>query len=101
MASVFCFFPRFAVGGDIFGRAGDDDLSAVLARLGADVDDPVGRFDHVQIMFDHDDGIAEIDQPIQHVEELGDIGKMQSGRRLIEEVEGLSRVGAEKVRRQV
>ena len=39
-------------------------LSARLARLGAEVDDPVGRLDHVEIVLDHDDRVAQVDQAI-------------------------------------
>ena len=41
-------------------RAGDDDLAAPLAGAGADVDDPVGGADGVLIVFDDDQGVAEI-----------------------------------------
>ena len=33
-----------------------------LLLLRAHVDDPVGRLNHVHVMFDHQDGIAAVDQ---------------------------------------
>ena len=63
------------------------------ARLGAQVDDPVGRLDHVEVVLDDDDRVAEIDQPVQHVEQLADVVEVQAGRRLVEEVERLAGVG--------
>ena len=41
---------RAADSGDLFGRAAGDDLAADGAAFGAEVDDPVDRLDHVQIV---------------------------------------------------
>ena len=79
--------------GHVFRSALGDDLAARTAGFGTQVDDPVGRFDDVEIVFDHDDGVAQIDQPIEHVEQLANIIKMQSSCRLIENVNGLAGVG--------
>ena len=68
-------------------------LAAVLARLGADVDQPVGLLDHVEVVLDDDHGVAEIDQPVEHVEQLHEIVEVEAGRRLVQQVERLARVG--------
>ena len=39
-------------GAHLRGGAGADDLPAALATLGAEVDDPVGRADHVEVVLD-------------------------------------------------
>ena len=57
------------------------------AGLGAQVDDPVGRLDDVEVVLDDDDRVAQIDQAVQHVEQLADVVEVQAGRRLVEEVE--------------
>ncbi len=41
-----------------FRRAGNQDAAAAAAALGAEVDDPVGRLDDVQVVLDDDDGVA-------------------------------------------
>ncbi len=41
--------------GDLFGSALGDDAAAVFAAFGAEVDDPVGVADHVEIVLDDDD----------------------------------------------
>ena len=58
-----------------------------LAALGAEVDDPVGLLDHVEVVLDHEHRVARVDQPLQHLEQLLDVGEVQAGRRLVEDVE--------------
>ena len=43
--------------------AGVDDLAAVLAGAGPDVDDPVGGLDGVLVVLDDDQGVAEVLEP--------------------------------------
>src|SRR4051812_22361101 len=49
---------------DLLGRAGGDDLTAVLAAFGAHVDDPVGRLDDVEVVLDDDDRVALVDEAV-------------------------------------
>src|SRR5580704_3020925 len=42
----------------LFGRPLGNNFSALFAAFGAEVNDPVGVADHVEIMFDDDDGVA-------------------------------------------
>ena len=42
------------------GGALEDDLPAVFARSGSEIDDPVRRSNRLFIVFDHDDRVAEI-----------------------------------------
>ena len=46
------------------------DASAILSAFGAEVDDPVGVADHVQIVLDDDDRVAQVGQPVQHFEQF-------------------------------
>src|SRR6185437_7482780 len=73
---------------NLLGRAGGDDLAAALAALRAEVDYPVGALDHIEVVLDHDDGVALVAQAMQHIEELGNIVEVQAGGGLIEDVEG-------------
>ena len=43
---------------------------ALVAALGAEIDDPVGGLDDFQIVLDDDHRVALIDQRVQHVQEL-------------------------------
>jgi hypothetical protein len=63
------------------------DLAAAVAAFGAEVDDPVGGLDDVEIVLDHHDRVALVDQLVQHFQQLGDIVEMQARRRFVEDVE--------------
>ena len=78
------------MGHDLFGRADGDDMAAPFARLGAHVDDPIGRLNDVQIVLDDHHRVAQLDQPIEHVQQLGQVVEVQAGGRLVEQVERLA-----------
>ena len=63
---------------DLLGRADGDDLAARLAALGAEVDQVVGLLDHVEIVLDHEHRVAAVDEPLQRLEQLLDVGEVQA-----------------------
>ena len=73
--------------GDVLGRALDDDPAAAVAALGPEVDDPVGRLDHVEVVLDHEHGVAGVDEPLQHAEQPAHVLEVQAGGRLVEDVD--------------
>jgi hypothetical protein len=44
-------------------------VPAARAALGAEVDDPVGRLDDVEVVLDDEHRVAAVDEPVQHVEQ--------------------------------
>ena len=38
-------------------------------------------------MFDHDDGIPQLGQPIEHLQELADVVKVKAGCRFVQQIE--------------
>ena len=72
---------------DLFGRAFGDDTPTAVTALGAEVDQPVGCFDHVEVVLDDDHGVAVVAQLVEHAQQEGDVGEMQAGGRLVEDVE--------------
>ena len=50
------------------------------------VDQPVGGFDDVQVVFDDDDGVARVAQLVQHFEQQRDVGKVQAGGGFVQDV---------------
>ena len=54
---------------------------------GPHVDQPVGGLDHVEVVLDHHDRVALVDQPAEHAEQLADVLEVQAGGRLVEHVE--------------
>ena len=59
--------------------AGDHDLTTTDAAFRAEVDDPVGGLDDVEVVFDDDDGVAVIAQPVQYRQQLCDVMEVQAG----------------------
>ena len=53
---------------DLFRRTGGYHLASAVAAFRTQVDDPVGGFDHVEIMFNDDYGITVIPQTVQDVQ---------------------------------
>ena len=84
---------RFCMCGDVFGRAGSNDVAAVLARLRPKVDHPVGGLDNVQIVLDDHHRVAEVYQAVEHVEQLGQVVEVQPRRRLVQQIERAPGVG--------
>ena len=60
---------------------------AAGSALGPEVDDPVGRLDDVEVVLDDDDGVALVDEAVEHLEESPDVFEVQAGRRLVEHVD--------------
>src|SRR5467141_2400147 len=71
---------------DEFGRALGDDAAAAFAAFRAEVDDPVGLLDDVEMVLDDEHGVAEIDEALQDVEKLSNVVKVQARRRFIKDV---------------
>ena len=76
-------------------RAGVDDLAAVLTRAGADVDDPVGVTDGVLVVLDHDQGVAEVLEADQGLDQPLVVALVEADRRLVEDVEDADQAGAD------
>src|SRR5277367_1613022 len=72
---------------NLFGGALRDDAAAFFAAFRAKINDPVRLFDDVEIMFDDQDGVAESDEAVQHVEKFFDVVEMQAGGGLVENIE--------------
>src|SRR5580704_5676707 len=70
----------------LFGRALSNDAAALFAAFGAEINDPVGLFDDVEIMLDDQYRVAERDKAVENVEKFFYIVEMQPGGGLIENV---------------
>ncbi len=51
--------------GKIFGNAFEQDVPAFISSFGAQVDDPVGAFDHVEVVLNDDDAVTFGDECIE------------------------------------
>ena len=54
---------------------------------GTEVDDPVGVGHHGLVVLDHDHRPARVDEPVEHAQQVLDVGQVQPGGRLVEDVD--------------
>src|SRR5262245_60584165 len=77
---------RVGVRGDGFEWPSGNDVAAVLTRAGADIDDPVGGMHRFFIVLDDDEGIADVTQREQGLDEAGIVALVKPYAGLIEDV---------------
>ncbi len=97
----------FKFAGEIFAgpalRRGDqvgdlalgDEVAAVDAGAGADVEHIIGGADRVLVVLDDDHGVAEIAQPLERFEQARVVALVQADRRLVEHIEHAGEAGAD------
>ena len=76
---------------DIVWRADSDHFAACIAAFWPEVNQPVTGANHVQVVLDHDQGIACIEQLAHRAHELGDVVKVQARGGLIKHEERAAR----------
>ena len=82
--------------GHLLWSALGHNLTACLAALWPQVDDPVGGLDHVHVVLDHDHGVGVrsasvcIHQALQHIQQPCHVGDVQPGGRLVQQVQGVA-----------
>src|SRR5687767_14452763 len=77
---------------DLGRKALANDLSARVAAFRAEVDEPVRRADDVEVVLDHDNRMARIEELAECAQQLRDVVEVEAGGRLVEEEELLRRV---------
>ena len=70
---------------NIFRRTLGDDLAALIAAFRAEIEDPVGGADNVEVVLDDDQRVPLLDQPPERAEQRCDVVKMKPGGRFIEQ----------------
>ena len=78
---------RVRIAHDVRGRAVRDDVPAMHAGAGADVEHVVGEANGVLVMLDHDHGIAEVAQPLQRFQQPRIVALVQADRGLVQHIE--------------
>ena len=77
-----------AAGGDErFGCAGKDEVSTTGTTFGAEINDVVGRFYDIKIMFNHNQRVAALNQGVEGREEAVDVVEMESRGGFVEDEE--------------
>ncbi len=75
---------RCGAGLHVVGRARAQHEAAAVAAFRAEVDQPVGRADHVEVVLDHDQRMAGREQLAERLHQLRDVVEVQPGGRLVE-----------------
>ena len=70
---------------DLLRRAGSDDFAAGFSTFGAEIDDPVGGTDHVEVVLNHDERVAGLQQLAERAQQLRDVLEVQSRGGLVEQ----------------
>ena len=83
---------RFPKAGNISGVL---HLAACSPGAGAEIDDVVGDLDDLRLVLDHQNGVPLVAQPAQQPIRTGDVVRVQSGRRLVEDIGDVRERGAE------
>jgi hypothetical protein len=78
--------------GNLLWRSADDDLAAAIAGFRAEVNHPIGTFDHIEIVFDDDDRMAGVHKALKDLKQHAHVVKVQAGGGLVEEEQSPSRV---------
>ena len=79
---------------DLLRGAGGHDGTAAAAALRAEVNDIIRALDDIEVMLDHDDRVACIDQLIQHLDKAVNIRHMQTSGGLVQNIDGLAGITA-------
>ena len=75
--------------GDLFRRPGRDDFSAGVPAFGAEIDDVIGGLDDIEVVLDHQDRVARVDEPVKACEKALDIGQVQACSGFVQNVDGV------------
>ena len=86
---------RVRIGHDLGRRALGDDVAAMDAGGGADVDDVVGLADGVLVVLDDDDGVADVAQVLERAEQALVVALVEADGGLVEHVEHAGEAGAD------
>src|SRR5688500_12128477 len=76
-----------AGGDEVGGGAFEHDPATVVPGAGTEVDDPVRVCHDRQVVLDDDHRLAGVDEPVEQSQQVLDVGEVQAGGRLVEDVD--------------
>ncbi len=83
---------------DLRRTPGSYHLSAMLSGARAKVDHVIGSGDHLQIVLDHEDGVAQVPQSTQDTDHAAGIARVKADRRLIQHIQHAAQTRAQQRR---
>ncbi len=72
-------------------RSISDHFASSFPALRTQIDDVISRFDHLHVVFDHDDGIPPVGESVENVEQFLNICKVEARGWLIQDIDCPSR----------
>ena len=75
-------------GGNFFWRSGADKGTATIAAVRTEVDDIIGTFDDVHVVFNDDNGMSTLYERIERLQQSVYVVEVQAGGRLVEDKHG-------------
>ena len=72
-------------GSDLFRGALRDNSAALISCVGAEVNNPIGGFDYIKVVFDHDYRMTGIDKTLEYFEQDAYIVEVQACGRFVKE----------------
>ena len=75
----------------------EHELAALLAALGPELHHVVGGADRLEVVLDDEHRVAAVAQPKQQLEQPVHVARVQADRRLVEDVERVDELRAERV----
>src|SRR5712691_11047492 len=96
LAGVACLVRR-----NLLRRPLGDEAAAAVAAFRAEVDDPVGGLNDIDVVLDHHHRVAGVAQSMQHFEQQLDVVEMQACGRLVEDVQRAPGVALRELERQL
>src|SRR5208282_4712241 len=73
--------------GNFLRLAFGDQVPAGVSRAGTEIDDKIGAADGVLVVFDHKNGIAEIAELLERMQQAIVIARVEADGRLVQNVE--------------
>jgi hypothetical protein len=81
---------RFFYASNLFRGAGCDDSASAGTPFRAEVNDMVGAFNDIQVVFYNHYGVPHIDQSQENIQQFLDIRRVETYGRLIKDIEGVA-----------
>jgi hypothetical protein len=75
------------VGGDFFDCSRGEEMAAEFAGAGAEVEEVVGGADDVGVVFDDEDGVAEVAEVLHDADEFGGVSGVEADAGFVQNVE--------------
>ena len=92
---------RLRIARHLFRSSCGDDLAALIASFGPQINQPIRRLDDVQIVFDDQQRSAAFQQLSERAEQLRNVIEMQTRRRFVQNVQRASRRAPRQFLRQL